>query len=85
MTQARFELDDYTIRVLDVVKGKFGLKNRSDALKRIAKEVGEEYIEPEPNIMYLKELDAEYAEHKKKHGRRSMSEEELDRLLGLDE
>ncbi len=35
--------------------------------------------------MYLEELDAEYAEHKKKYGNRSMSEKELDELLGLDE
>ena len=85
MTEARLELDNYTIRVLDVVKGKLGLKNRSAALKRIAQEVGGNYIEPEPNMRYLKELDAEYAEHKKRYGQKPMSEEELDKLLGLDE
>ena len=85
MTEARLELDNYTMRVLDVVKGKFGLKNRSDALKKIALEIGPNYIEPEPNVRYLKELDAEYAEHKKKYGHKSMSEKELNKLLALDE
>jgi len=28
--QSRLEMDEYTARVLDVVKGKFGLKNRSE-------------------------------------------------------
>jgi len=83
MVQARFDLDDYTIRVLDVIKGKFGLKNRSEALERFAKENGSEYVEPVPNEKILKELDAVIEKHIKKQAYRKMSEKELDRLLGL--
>lgn len=83
MKQARIELDDYTSRVLDVIKGKFGLKNRNEALKRLALEAGSEYLELAPNEMALKELDAIYESHKKKHGSRTMTDKELKKLLGL--
>ena len=76
-------MDDYTARVLDVIKGKFGLKNRSEALKKLALEAGNEYIELAPNEMVLKELDTIYENHKKKYGKRSMNDSELRKLLGL--
>ena len=83
MIQARIEMDDYTARVLDVVKGKYGLKNRSEALNKLALEAGNEYIELAPNETVLKELDAIYENHKKKHGNRKMTDHELIKLLGL--
>ena len=76
-------MDDYTARVLDVIKGKFGLKNRSEALQRLALEAGNEYVEVAPNESVLRELDAIYESHKKKHGKRKMSNKELKGLLGL--
>ena len=83
MTQARLEMNDYTIRVLDIIKGKFGLKNRSEALKKLALEAGNEYVDIASNEMVLKELDAIYEIHKKKHGNRKMNYKELKKLLGL--
>jgi len=76
-------MDDYTARVLDVIKGKFGLKNRSEALKKLALEAGNDYIELAPNEMVLKELDEVYESHKRKHGNRKMGDGELRKLLGL--
>ena len=76
-------MDDYTTRVLDVVKGKFGLKNRSEALQKIALECGDKYVEPVANEMVLRELDAVYEDHKKRYGNKKMSDTELKRLLGL--
>ena len=83
MIQTRMVMDDYTARVLDVIKGKFGLKNRSEALKKLALEAGNDYIELAPNEMVLKELDSIYEDHKRKHGNRKMSDAELRKLLGL--
>jgi len=83
MIQSRLEMDDYTVRVLDVVKGKFGLKNRSEALQKLALEAGSEYVEAAPNEMVLRELDAIYESHKKKYGKKTMSDSELKKLLGL--
>jgi len=82
--QARLSLNEYTARLLDMVKAKFGLKNRSDALNRLALEVGSEYIEPQVNEDVLIELDRVYDDHIKKYGFRGMTEKELDKLLGLD-
>lgn len=76
-------MDEYTVRVLDVVKGKFGLKNRSEALQKLALESGSDYIELAPNEMVLRELDAAYEDHKKKHRDRKMTDRELKTLLGL--
>lgn len=83
MTQIRLEVDNYTKKVLDVVKGKHGLKNRDAALKKFVELHGENYVEKEPNELFLKELDEKYERHIKKYGTKSMSEEELDELLGL--
>ena len=77
------EMDDYTARVLDVIKGKFGLKNRSEALKKLALEAGNDYIELAPNEKVLKELDEMYESHMKKHPNRVMTNTELKKLLRL--
>lgn len=83
MIEARLKLDKYTSQVLDVVKGKHGLKNRSEALKKLVEEHGENYVKKEPNEMLIKELNEKYDEHIKKHGFKSMDESELDEILGL--
>ena len=85
MTQVRLDIDEYTVRVLDVVKGKFGLKNRSEALKRFAHTYGEKYVLPPVNESVLRELDNLHDKHIKKYGYRGMSEEELDKLLMFKE
>lgn len=82
MSQARFELDEYTTRVLDVIKGKFGLNNRNEALTRFVHEFGSEFVEPEVDEKFLTELDKATTAHLKKYGYRKMSMKELDKLLG---
>ena len=81
--QSRLEIDDYTARVLDVVKGKFGLKNRSEALNKLTRECGSNYVDPLPNEMALRELDMVYEDHKKKNSKRKISDKELKALLGI--
>ena len=83
MVQARIEMDDYTSRVLDVVKGKHGLKNKQEALKKFVEIHGEEYVEKEPNEHFLRELDEKYEAHIKKYGFKKMKEKELDEILNL--
>jgi len=87
MTQARFELDEYTTRVLDVIKGKYGLKNRNEALTKFVKEYGEDLVEPKIDESVLREIDAKYEKHIKKYGVEgsNMTLDELDELLGIDE
>lgn len=83
MIQARFQLDEYTARVLDVVKGKYGLKNRDEALRKIALEVGEKYVDPIIKEDFLRELDEVYESHKKKYSKRKMSDKELRGILNV--
>ena len=83
MIQSRLEINDYTARVLDVVKGKFGLKNRSEDLNKLTMECGSSYVDPQPNEMALRELDAIYDDHKKKHSNRKMNDKELKALIGI--
>ena len=81
MIEARFQLDEYTTRVLDVVKGKYGLKNRNEALKRFIKEYGDEYVEPLFDEQVLRELDEKYERYIKKNRNNSMTQEEFDILF----
>jgi hypothetical protein len=83
MTQIRLEVQDYTLRVLDVIKGKFGLKNRDSALDKFMELYGEEYLEPQVNENVLKEMDEIYESHMKRKDRKNMTLKELDSLLGL--
>ncbi|MBR9699799.1 DUF2683 family protein [Candidatus Woesearchaeota archaeon] len=80
MTQMRIELDEYTKRVLDVAKGKWGLKNRNQALSKFAREYGDELLDPPVNESILHEIDMIYKKHPKK---RKMTLKELDKHLGL--
>ena len=73
-------MDEYTARVLDVVKGKFGLKNRSEALQKMALEIGPQYVDQSANEDALRELDAIYESHKK-HSQRRMTAHQLKELL----
>ena len=86
VTQTRFDLDEYSLRVLDVVKGKYGLKNRNEALKRFIAEHGEDYVEFEISPEHLAYYDKIVAEHKAKYGKKwkPMTMDELDKLLGLN-
>lgn len=83
MTQIRLEVKDYTLRVLDVIKGKFGLKNRDSALDKFMELYGEEYLEPQIDESVLKEIDEVYESHMKRKDRKNMTLKELDSLLGL--
>lgn len=83
MIEARFKMDEYTKRVLDVIKGKYGLSNRNEALKQLIEIEGYKYVEPQANEAILKEIDAEYEAYKKKHPRRKMKDEELRSILNV--
>ncbi len=80
MVYARVELDDYTNRVLNVIKAKYGLNDKSSAINKMADMFGDEIVDREASTAYVKKLDKMYDEHIKKHGYRSMTLEELDRL-----
>ncbi len=79
----RAQIDDYTNRVLGVVKEKFGLRDKSEALKRFAEMYGEEFVEKEVREEFISEVMGIVNEHKSKHPKRRMSLKELDSLTGV--
>jgi hypothetical protein len=56
MVQAIVDLGEYQDRVLTIIKGKFGLKNKSDAVNFVIQKYGDELLEPELRPEYVKKL-----------------------------
>ena len=53
MVQAIITLNEHENRVLNIIKGKFGLKNKSEAINLIIKEYEKELLEPELRPEYI--------------------------------
>ena len=56
MVQAVIKFGENEDRILNIVKGKFGLKNKSEAVNLIIEEYGEELLEPELRPVYKEKL-----------------------------
>ena len=56
MVQAIIKLGEREDMVLNVVKGKYGLKNKSDAINLIINKFEENFLEPEVRPEYGEEL-----------------------------
>ncbi|HIH30372.1 TPA: DUF2683 family protein [Candidatus Micrarchaeota archaeon] len=84
MVFAQLDLDDYTNRVLNVIKAKFGLKDKSEAINKFAELYGDEMVEKEANDQYVKKALEISERHLKKYGNRKMGMKELDALCGMD-
>ncbi len=82
MVFARVEINEYTNQVLNMIKVKFRLNDKSEALDKFAEMCGDEFVEKEANEEYVKKIIKICDEHRKKHPLRKMSIEELDKLCG---
>ena len=56
MVQAIITLNEHENRVLNIIKGKFGLKNKSEAINLVIKEYEEEFLEPELKPEYIEKI-----------------------------
>jgi hypothetical protein len=77
MVNVNLHIDNYSNRVLNVIKAKFGLKDKSKALMYFVNKYGEEFVEPEIKEEYIKEIDEIEKKHLKKYGLRHQSLESL--------
>jgi len=77
---ARVRLDNYANKVLNMVKIKFGLRDKSEAINKFVELYGEDVIEKEANEEYIKKVMKTADSHFKKYGHRKMSLHELDKL-----
>lgn len=56
MVQAMINLTEHEDRILNIVKGKFGLKNKSEAIALVLEKYEEEMLEPQIRPEYIKKL-----------------------------
>ena len=56
MVQAIIDIEDQTNRVLNIVKAKFGLKDKSEAINVMAKQYEKELLEPQLRPEYIEKL-----------------------------
>ena len=57
MVQAVINIDEHTNRVLNIVKAKFGLKDKSQAINMVVSEYEQTELEPELRPEYKMKLD----------------------------
>ena len=77
------KVKDYTSRVLGVVKEKYGLRDKAQALDKFAELYGDEYVEKEATDEYVKKILKITEDHFRNHPNRRMTNKELDELCGL--
>ena len=57
MVQAVINLNEREARILNIIKGKFGLKNKSEAINLIISGYEQEILEPELRPEYIEKLE----------------------------
>ena len=77
---ARIELGDYANRVLGIIKIKYGLKDKSEALNKFIEIYGDNILEREATEEYAKKVITISNNHFKKYGPKKMSLQEFDKL-----
>lgn len=73
-------VSDYANRVLGVVKEKYGLNDKGQALDKFAEMYGDEFVGQEVREEVVRKVIESCDRHMKKYGFRKMSIKELDRL-----
>lgn len=84
MVTMNLKVNDYTSRVLGVVKEKYGLKDKSAAADKFASMFGGEFIEPEVKDEVIQEFIDSCDRHIKKYGFRKRRKEDLEKLFKGD-
>ena len=56
MTQAVISFGEHQDRILSIVKGKYGFRNKSQAINFVIEKFEQEFIEPELRPEYLEKL-----------------------------
>ena len=80
---ARIMLSEYTNKVINIIKIKFGLKDKSEAINKFVEIYGDDIIEKEADESYVKKVITIADDYFKKNKNRKMSLKELDNLCGV--
>ena len=82
-TNINITVNEYTNRVLGVIKEKFGLNDKGEALNKFADLYGAEYVEPELKEEMIRDILRMDDEYVKKHPKgKAITLKELDALTG---
>ncbi len=76
MPKAMVEISKRANRVLNIIKAKYDLKDKSQAINRMAEEFGKNLLEPQLRLEYVKKL-------KKIEKEGTISEKEFEKMLGV--
>jgi len=71
------KVKDYTNRVLGVVKEKYGLRDKGEALDKFAEMCGEDFVDREVKDEVIREVIASCDRHIRKYGFRTRTIAEL--------
>lgn len=80
---ARIELGEYANKVLGIIKIKYGLNDKSEAINKFIELYGDDILELEASEEYTKKVVELSNKHLKKHGLKKMNVKELDKLCGV--
>lgn len=83
MIHARITLDEYANKVLNVIKAKFDLRDKSEALNKFIDLFGDEVVEKEATEEYVKKIVAMSKRHFSKYGYKKISQKEFKGLFEL--
>lgn len=75
------KISDYASRVLGVIKEKYGLKDKAQALDKFAEMFGDDFVDREIKEEVVKEVIESCEKHIKKYGFRSRTVAELKKEL----
>jgi len=77
------KIKSYTGRVLGVLKEKYALRDKGEALDKFAELYGDEFVDREVKDEVIRECIEISNRHIKKYGFKKMSIKELDELCGI--
>jgi len=83
MVYARIDLTEYANKVINVVKAKFDLKDKSEAINKFTEIYGDEFVEKEATDEYIKKVIEIDQRHFKKYGYKKLSLKDFDELCGV--
>lgn len=83
MVYARISINEYANKVLNVIKAKFDLRDKSEAINKFIEMFGDEVVEKEAHDNYIKNVLTIEKQHFKKYSHRKMTTQELDKICGL--
>jgi hypothetical protein len=83
LVHVNVRITGYASQVLGVIKEKYGLRDKGQALSKFAELFGGDFVEREVKDEVIRDMIRSSEAHIKKYGFKPMSDDELDRITGV--